>query len=103
MTYDGETEEVWFQTSLAQRKGTFGTTVGGDQVWQSNAYSPARILCPKRVLEVRPGRNFIPKEGRVMCGRWATRESFETVESFLVLLFYKFPLNELSNRTPAAK
>lgn len=32
VTYDAETEEVWFQTSLAQRKGVFGTMVGGDQV-----------------------------------------------------------------------
>lgn len=32
VTYDAETDEVWFQTSLAQRKGAFGTTVGGDQV-----------------------------------------------------------------------
>lgn len=32
VTYDAETENVWFQTSLAQRKGTFGTTTGGDQV-----------------------------------------------------------------------
>lgn len=32
VTYDAETDEVWFQTSLAQRKGAFGTTVGGAQV-----------------------------------------------------------------------
>ena len=32
VTFDAETEDVWFQTSLAQRKGAFGTTAGGDQV-----------------------------------------------------------------------
>lgn len=33
VTYDAETDEVWFQTRLAQRKGAFGTTAGSDQVW----------------------------------------------------------------------
>ena len=32
VTYNAQTEDVWFQTSLAQRKGAFGTTAGGDQV-----------------------------------------------------------------------
>ncbi|CAM9158943.1 unnamed protein product [Scytosiphon promiscuus] len=31
VTYDVETDEVWFQTRLAQRKGALGTTTGGDQ------------------------------------------------------------------------
>lgn len=31
VTLDAETEEVWFETKLSQRKGAFGTTIGGDQ------------------------------------------------------------------------
>ncbi|CAM9910481.1 unnamed protein product [Ascophyllum nodosum] len=31
VTYDAETDEVWFQTTLSQRRGAFGTTAGGDQ------------------------------------------------------------------------
>ncbi|CBJ30014.1 expressed unknown protein [Ectocarpus siliculosus] len=32
VTLDAETEEVWFETKLSQRKGSFGTTAGGDQL-----------------------------------------------------------------------
>lgn len=42
VTYDAETQEVWFQTSLAQRKGAFGTTSGGDQVCLTNG--PLNVL-----------------------------------------------------------
>ena len=43
VTYDAETDNVWFQTSLAQRKGSFGTTAGGDQVrWRVKDTGSAR-------------------------------------------------------------
>lgn len=32
VTHDVETDEVWFQSSLAQRAGALGVTLGGDQV-----------------------------------------------------------------------
>lgn len=32
VTHDVETDDVWFETRLAQRKGAFGATAGGDQV-----------------------------------------------------------------------
>lgn len=32
VTHDAETDDVWFETRLAQRKGAFGATAGGDQV-----------------------------------------------------------------------
>ncbi|CAM9462506.1 unnamed protein product [Pylaiella littoralis] len=36
VTFDAETDEVWFETKLAQRKGAFGTTPGGDMVARIN-------------------------------------------------------------------
>lgn len=35
VTHDRETDDVWFETRLAQRKGAFGATAGGDQVHQN--------------------------------------------------------------------
>eukprot|EP00903_Cladosiphon_okamuranus_P017256 g15901.t1 len=32
VTHDVETDDVWFETRLSQRKGAFGATPGGDQV-----------------------------------------------------------------------